>query len=113
MDPTHCIIPVLDLNPSAAVFRFSPHGSLMKIFCNVEMMALHVSCTITHTVHRATPNKCAIVLYSKHVARHHRVIANHLLTGVALQSWVFLRCSTGPSFDISSEKSPDLVFKII
>jgi len=42
----------------------SPHGNLMKIFCNGEMMALHVSCTIMHSVHHATRNKYAIFLYS-------------------------------------------------
>ena len=39
-------------------------------------MASQVECTITHTVDRATLNKCPIVQYSAGVAKVQRVIAS-------------------------------------
>ena len=47
----------------------------MNLGSKCSTIASQVECTITHTVDRATPNKCPMVRYSAGVDKVQRVIA--------------------------------------
>ena len=63
-------------NPAMVSFSAFPRGNAMNFGSKCFTMASQVECTITHTVDRATPNKCPIVRYSAGVAKVQRVIAS-------------------------------------
>ena len=69
----------LNLKPLITSVSSLPVGNFMYSL-SLLLIALHVSCTITQTVERATPNRWPIVLYSPGVARHHRVTATQCFT---------------------------------
>ena len=89
--------PPFSLNPSTTLESSTPYGKCIYVFRSTSTIALQVSQTITHTIHLATPNKCAIVRYSPQVARYQRVIATCWSTHIARLSFVFCHCIYGVS----------------
>jgi len=69
MEPAHCRKSYFSLNPLTTSFNSSPAGNNMYTGINFETMALHIK----HTVHLATPNRCATVRYSAVVARIYKI----------------------------------------
>ena len=87
-----------------------PCGNLIYTSSKTWTIALHVSWTITHTVERATPNKCPMVRYSLHVARHQRVIAIQCSTQIAWRICIFCHSITGLSFHTGNRRLTYLIW---
>ena len=67
--PAHWMMPHFSLKPSMTSVSWLQQENT-NILENTVFMALHVSCTMMHTVHLATPRRWPTVLYSHGVARH-------------------------------------------
>ena len=62
----------------------------MYVESKTSMMALIVSCTMTHTVQYVTPNRSLMVPYSATMAMHHNVMENLFSILIAYLSAVSL-----------------------
>ena len=84
------MMPYFSLKPSMTSVSWFPTGKHTISLENTLFMALHVSCTMIHTVHLATPKRSPTLLYSHGVVRHHSVIATRCSTVMDLR--IFMSC---------------------